>query len=149
MYERRKFSVHQATWPVKPQKIVDITATSLHVLSHGTIAGAVVGSVAGLTLLGILCLVMMKKRRRVLSTRSNANIDDLDEDDSSSSEGLQKTIVHPHEIDGRDCLGPEIDGVNLPGHEIGGSHYHGHELTDSIYRQELDGSQEVKHEMPV
>ncbi|KAL6717299.1 hypothetical protein ACLMJK_005214 [Lecanora helva] len=141
-YERRKFSVHQSQWPVKPEKVVAIKSPS-DKLSNAAIAGAVIGAIAGLTAVGLLIFMIKKKRR--IRKNVKADISELDTTDLGEHNRQPSGV---QEIDGQRFLGLEIDGTKLPGHEIDGHNYHGVELGDTVRQVELDGKQDMKHEMP-
>ena len=145
-YGRCTFSVHQTRWPAKPEKIVEISSTSSQALSHGSIAGAVIGGVAGLVALIIPALVVKEEREQIFGMERKAEIKELDAKDSTASGILHGHKSGTYEIDGEDYLGAETDGMKLPGHEIDG--HHGHELADSVRRQEQMEAKNVKHEMP-
>ncbi len=112
-------------------------------LSHGQIAGIIVGSIVGLGTCVVLILGL-KLKDKALFGIAGSEKPELDGTDLSYQE---KDDVNPQEIDGQEHRGNEVDGTRLPGHEVDGQRCHGYELEGRGQSYELPALESPAIEM--
>ena len=141
-YERQNFSISQCSWdPIAQQHILPIKTlaaedqkdSTSHKLSGGTIAGVVIGVIAGLALLGVLGFFGYK---RFFQKSAGANEEGKAEPESNSS------LVH--ELKGDQQIKQELEGKQ-GGHD--GKPLLGYGPLGFKPTNELDGGVKAGHEL--
>ena len=103
-------------------------------LSHGAVAGIVIGSLIAVTL--ITTVIYFLKRLGVLSGSPRADTREVELEAHEKHE----VIIPSQELDSMMYPGNEIDGTKLPGYEVDGGHGVAHELGNNEPIHEMDAA---------